>query len=83
MALIDFMLFGFKKNEKLRGLKNKIFNSIFNKKGKVDSLYTFPDATPEVLERIRLQMAIQNKEETIRYLISLVIILLLFVIIVL
>ncbi|MDO6595293.1 hypothetical protein Q4512_00110 [Oceanihabitans sp. 2_MG-2023] len=79
MPLGESMLLTLKNNKNLKRLKKKITRSFFGEKIKTTSLYSFPEATPEVLERIRLQMAIQNKEETIAYLISLVITLLVLV----
>ena len=77
MSLGESMLLTLKNNENLKRLRKKIARPFFGEISKTKSLYTFPEATPEVLERIRLQMGIQNKEEIIYYLISLVITLLL------
>ena len=77
MSLGESMLLTLKNNENLRRLRKKITSPFFSRSTNKKSLYNFPEATPEVLERIRLQMAIQNKEETNSYLISLVITLLL------
>ncbi|WP_055445111.1 hypothetical protein [Lacinutrix himadriensis] len=77
MPLGESMLLTLKNNENLKRLRRKFTRPFFGEIIKAESLYTFPEATPEILERIRLQMAIQNKEEIIYYLISLVIILLL------
>ncbi len=81
MPLGESMLLTLKNNENLRRLKKKITSPFFGKNTKKESVYNFPKATPEILERIRLQMAIQNREETIYYLICLVITLLLFLLV--
>lgn len=82
MPLGESMLLTLKNNEKLRRLKKRIIKPFFGKATKKESLYNFPEATPELIEKIRLQMVIQNKEETIYFLISLVITLLLCVLVI-
>ena len=72
-TLGESMILTLKNNKNLKRLKKKIIKSVFVKSTKTESLYNFPEATPELLEKIRLQMAIQNKEEIIYYLISMVV----------
>lgn len=81
MPLGESMLLTLKSNENLRRLKKKITSPFLGKNTKTKSVYNFPKATPEILERIRLQMAIQNREETIYSLICLMITLLLFLLV--
>lgn len=76
MPLGESMLLTLKNNQKLRRLKKKLTQSFFGRNSEKESLYHFPEATPELLEKIRLQMIIQNREDTIFSLISLVITLL-------
>jgi hypothetical protein len=82
MSLGESMLLTLKNNGNLKRLRKKITRPFFGEIRKTESLYNFPEATPEILERIRLKMVIQNKEETIYYLISLVITLLLFLLVI-
>jgi len=81
MPLGESMLLRLKNNENLRRLKKKITSPFFGKNTKTESVNNFPKATPEILERIRMEMAIQNREETIYYLVFLVITLLLFLLV--
>ena len=82
MPLGESMILTLKNNENIKRFKKKITRPFFGRSTKTESLYNFPEATPEVLEKIRLQMTIQNREDTIYSLISLAITLLILLIVI-
>jgi len=80
MPLGESMLLTLKNNDNLRRLKKK-FTTPFLKKSKTkETLFNFPEATPELLEKIRLQIKIQEREDIIIYLLSLMVTFIVFVI---
>ncbi|WP_452219525.1 hypothetical protein [Lacinutrix salivirga] len=81
MPLGESMLLTLKNNKDLIRLKKKLLNPFIGKRSVKDvSLFNFPKATPELLEKIRLQKQIDQKEETIQSLISVIVVLILIII---
>lgn len=73
MPLGESMITVLRNNEMLRRVKKTVGHSFYGKKTKEKTRYNLPKGTPELLEQIRLQMKKEQRENTINFLVSIVV----------
>jgi len=62
-------------NKNLMRVKSKVKSAFYKNNDKKKIQYNLPKATPELLEQIRLKMKVEQRENTIRFLVCVIVVL--------